>query len=411
MGTGVSGILTMGNSMNVIGDNIANVNTIGYKANRSIFSDILANSLANGSTIMQMGRGVYTHDISPSWAQGSFETTGNATDVAIQGDGFFRVYDEPNQSFYYTRAGQFTIDDRGRLVNPNNFVVQGRKITTTIAGSSTVSGLQSNIDLAGVQSMPRATSNFKIGLNLNASASAGTTFNTSFDTYNNLGERITLNFALTKASALNWDYAITSSSGTITSGATGTLVFNTTGNLLSSASGGVTPPPVAINNFTTTGAGAISMNWLTLQPNGTSYADITSYVAPSTTTFIEQDGYSNGVLKGLSVGTDGVVTGLFSNGQTDPLYQLVVTKFTSPWGLERMGGSLYAETADSGQPIFGSAGIGGLGTILGSALELSNVDLASEFVKMIQHQRAYQAASRIITTTDDMLTEAVNLKR
>jgi flagellar hook protein FlgE len=138
---------------------------------------------------------------------------------------------------------------------------------------------------------------------------------------------------------------------------------------------------------------------------------MTTYAAPSTTTFIEQDGYSNGILKGLSVGTDGIITGLFSNGQTDPLYQIVLTKFSSPWGLERMGGSLYAETRDSGQPIFGAAGIGGLGTILGSALELSNVDLASEFVKMIQHQRAYQASARVITTADDMLQEAVNLKR
>ena len=411
MYTGVSGILTYGDSMGVIGDNIANVNTVGFKSNRTVFSDILANSLANGDTVMQMGRGVFTHNIDTSWAQGSFENTANATDVAIQGEGLFRVYDEDNDGYFYTRAGQFTLDRNGKLVNPNGFVVQGRAITAGLAGSSTISGQMSNIDMDGVQSMPRATQNFRVGMNLNAAASAGTTFNTSFDVHNNLGERVSLTFAFTKSASLNWDYAISASSGTITSGGTGSLVFNNSGNLLSSASGGITPPNLQLGTFTTTGAAGLDMAWNTLQANGTSYADMTSYASPSTTTFIEQDGYSNGILKGLAVGTDGIITGLFSNGQTDPLYQLVLTKFSSPWGLERMGGSMYAETRDSGQPIFGSAGIGGLGSVLGSALELSNVDLASEFVKMIQHQRAYQASSRVITTTDDMLQEAVNLKR
>lgn len=209
MYTGVSGILTYGDSMGVIGDNIANVNTIGFKANRTTFSDILANSIANGDVLMQMGRGVYTHNIDTSWAQGSFENTANATDIAIQGEGFFRVFDEKNDGYYYTRAGQFTLDRNGKLVNPNGFIVQGRRITNGLAASSTISGQMTNIDMDGIQSMPRPTTNFRVGMNLNASASAGTTFNTAFDVFNNLGERISLGFEFTKSSQLTWDYAIT----------------------------------------------------------------------------------------------------------------------------------------------------------------------------------------------------------
>ncbi len=407
MYTGISGILTMGNSMSVIGDNIANVNTVGFKGNRSLFSDILANSLANGDTVLQMGRGVFTQDIQSSWNQGSFETTANATDMAIQGNGFFIVRDTANNADYYTRAGQFNLSSSGLLVNPNNYSVQGYAISTSPTGVQTVAGSTSNIDLSGSQSMPRATTSMRLGLNLDASASAGTTFNTSYDVYNNLGERVTLQYTFTKNSSLNWGYNVTASSGTITTGGTGTLIFNSAGALTSPA----TNPTVTIANFTTSGAATLTPTWALFDANGAAYSDITNYSAASSTTFINQDGFSAGILEGLSVNADGIISGLFSNGQTEPLYQLALAKFQSNWGLERFGASLFGQTSDSGQAIIGVASVGGLGSVLGSALELSNVDMAQEFVKMIQHQRAYQASSRIITTTDDMLAEAVNLKR
>ncbi|MEE8484393.1 MAG: flagellar hook protein FlgE [Nitrospinota bacterium] len=401
MFTGVSGLMTMGNSMNVIGDNIANVNTVGYKANRANFADILANSLSNGSTVMQFGRGTYMRGISPSWAQGSVETTGNATDMAIQGAGFFVVRDSVNDATYYTRSGQFIEDENGYLVNSQGFRVQGYD-------KSTSSGVVQDIQVNGVQSTPAATSEFRFSVNLNASASAGTTFNTSFDVYNNLGEAVTLTYTFTKTAAQIWTYTIASSSGAVSTGGSGTLLFDSAGALTFPSSN----PTVTISGFTGSGAANLSMAWTLFNVStGASYNNLTAYASPSSTISIHQNGYPTGTLKGLSVDDYGVISGLFSNGQTTELWQLTLADFSSPWGLTRVGGTLYAESASSGQPLLSTAGSGGFGTILGSSLELSNVDLATEFVRMIQNQRGYQANSRVVTTVDDMLAEVVNLKR
>ena len=409
MYAGVSGIMTLGNAMNVTGDNIANVNTVGFKGSHTSFSDILSNSLSNGSSTMQMGRGTFMSGVTPSWSQGSFESTANATDMAIQGTGFFMVKDTANNANYYTRSGQFTLNNQGQLVNGNGMAVQGYQVTSTVNGAVNTNGKISNINIGGVQSVPKATTQFRIGANLNAAASANATFSTSFDVYNNLGGRVTLTYSFTKSptTPLAWNYSVAASSGTITTGGTGTMTFNSSGQMVTPA----TSPTLAITGFPT-GAAPLTMTWSLYNPTGGAlYGDITSYNAGSTTTSIIQDGYSTGTLKGLSVDGKGVISGLFSNGQTQALYQLALADFSSPWGLSRQGGSLYAETMQSGQPLLGTAGAGGLGTVLGSSLELSNVDLASEFVKMIQNQRGYQANSRIITTVDEMMTEAVNLKR
>ena len=407
MFTGVSGILTMGNAMNVIGDNIANVNTVGFKGNRSVFADILANSLSNGSTVMQTGRGTFTQGISPSWAQGSFETTGNATDVGIQGAGFFVVKDQSDSGMYYTRAGQFTLDDDGMMVNPQDFIVQGYQVTSTVGSVITTSSSSSDISIDGVTAQPSETTAFRIGMNLNAAASSGATFATSFDVYNAIGERVTLTYTFTKSTtAQTWTYAVTPSSGTVTTGASGTVTFNSAGALTLPAA----DTTLTITGFAS-GASDLTTTWDILDASGNAYSEITGYAATSTTSSIIQDGYSTGTLRGLSVDQYGYISGLFSNGQSQYLYQLELADFASPWGLQREGGTMYAETQQSGQPLLATAGTAGLGTVLGSALELSNVDLATQFVKMIQNQRGYQANSRVITTVDDMMAEAVNLKR
>lgn len=408
MYTGVSGIMTLGNTMNVIGDNISNVNTVGFKSNRVQFSDILSNSMSNGSTSVQMGRGTTLSGVQTSWAQGSFESTSNATDMAVQGSGFFVVKDVPNNATYYTRQGQFFLNNQGQLVNGAGNVVQGYQVTSTVNGAINTTGTAGNVSIGGVQSVPSATTEFRLGVNLNASASAAATFSTSFDAYNNLGGRVTLTYTFTKsATPLTWTYAVAASSGTITSGAAGSMTFSSAGQLTAP----LTNPTIAISGFPT-GAAPLSMTWALYDPaTSVLYGDVTSYTASSTTSSIIQDGYSTGTLKGMSVDGHGVISGLFSNGQTQALYQLVLADFASPWGLSRVGGANYAETMTSGQPLLGTAGGGGLGTVMGSSLELSNVDLATEFVKMIQNQRGYQANSRIITTVDEMMTEAVNLKR
>lgn len=410
MYSGISGLMVYGDAMNVTGDNIANVNTVGFKGNRSIFSDILANSVANGATVMQFGRGAFFQAVNPYFTQGSFETTGSATDMAIQGAGFFVVRNSGSGGIFYTRAGQFTIDKDGYLVNSQNYRVQGYRMTMNAAGEYVRSGTSDDVSITGLQSEPKATTFFRLGLNLNAAASATTTFSTSFNAYNSLGETATLTYTFTKTvNAGEWTYVVSGPTGTTITGAgaSGTVTFNSQGQMTAPAA----DQTIQVQNFPS-GASDLTLTWDIIDDvTSTSYNDITGYAAGSVTNSIVQDGYSTGVLRGLSVDNEGIVSGLFSNGQSQQLWQVELADFLSPWGLSRQGGTLFAETTQSGQPVYGVAQEGGFGTIYGSSLELSNVDLSQQFVDMIQNQRAFQANSRIITAVNEMTQEVVNIRR
>ncbi|MBF0169538.1 MAG: flagellar hook protein FlgE [Nitrospinae bacterium] len=415
MYTGVSGLQTYGNAMNVTGDNIANVNTVGFRGNRAVFADILANQVANGATNLQFGRGAAISDVSASFSQGSFETTGNATDMAIQGAGFFVVRNPGfTNGTYYTRAGQFILDQNGKLSNANGYYVQGYQLSTNTSGAITRASSAGDIDISGVQSVPKATSTFKFGINLDAAASAGATFATSMNVYNAVGEPVTITYTFTKSvTPLEWTFAATGPAGTVLAGTgvNGTATFSATGQLTQIDGGAVANQTLTISGFPS-GAQPLNTTWTLVNGvTGASLGELTSYASDSVTNSVVQDGYSTGVLRGLSVDGEGIISGLFSNGQTQQLYQVQLADFLSPWGLTRSGDTLFGETAQSGQPIFGVAKAGGFGSIYGSALEMSNVDLSEQFVTMIQNQRAYQANSRIVTTVDQMLQEVVNLVR
>jgi flagellar hook protein FlgE len=415
MYTGVSGLQAYGNAMNVTGDNIANVNTVGFRGNRTVFADILANQVANGSTNLQFGRGASIGGVSASFSQGSFETTGNATDMALQGAGFF-VLRNPNftNGTFYSRAGQFTLDDAGKLVSPGKYMVQGYQLTTSASGGVVKASSAADIDVSGVQSVPKATSAFHVGMNLNAASSAGVTFATSLNVYNAVGEAVTLTYTFTKTTTpMEWDFVATGPSGTTISGAglSGTATFSNQGILTQINGGAIADQSLTVSGFPS-GAQPLVLTWdLVNNVTGLSRGEMTSYASDSVTNSVVQDGYSTGVLRGLSVDGEGIISGLFSNGQTQQLWQVQLADFLSPWGLSRQGDTLFGETAQSGQPIYGTAKTGGFGSIMGSALEQSNVDLSSEFVTMIQNQRAYQANSRIVTTVDQMMQEVVNLVR
>tara|TARA_B100000315_G_scaffold116862_1_gene107173 strand:+ start:1788 stop:2999 length:1212 start_codon:yes stop_codon:yes gene_type:complete len=403
MFTGVSGLTGNSDALQVLGDNIANVNTIGYKSSDVVFGDILSTVLANGSTTMQFGRGTLLNGVTQSFEQGALETTSNATDMSVDGSGFFIVNDGVGN--FYTRAGQFRMDNAGKLADPNANILQGFAIT-----AGTTATALSDVDLAGVQSAPNATTTFTLGANLDASsASATTTFTSPITIYNSIGDEDVLSLTFTKGSGNSWTWSATSSilssSGSL---ASGTVSFNTSGVLTSP-----TTDPTITLDYTTASAPAASqtITWDLVNASGASNGDLTGYAATSNNNAVVQDGFSTGTLIGLSVGTSGIISGLFDNGQTQELYQVGLADFLSPEGLDRKGGNLFAVSARSGQPIIGAAKTGGFGSILGSALELSNVDLAAEFVTLIQTQQAFQASSRIITTVDDLLTEAVNLKR
>lgn len=402
---GISGLNANAKAMTVIGDNIANVNTTAFKSNRSSFANVLSQSLG-GSTGSDIGRGVEFWGASALWTQGSLENTGSATDLAINGNGFFIVNDPTGASFY-TRAGQFYMNDRGEMVNPDGLTVQGYEID-----ASGNRGNLTNITIPGERvSPPSPTTTFTFDINLDAGAATGDTYSTSQSVYDSLGNAIPLALTFTKldttvpATARSWSVAgsVPVPNGPVALSST-TFTFDEAGNL--TVPGGDLTVDITMGN----GAFPMSLTWDLVDLAGP-LGDITGYASPSNTTFQFQDGFSSGVLRGISVDESGIVTAAYSNGQLTPLFQVAMADFPSFEGLTKLGGNLYAESLNSGQPMPGVAGDGRLGNISPMAIEMSNVDLAQEFVKMITTQRAFQANSRVITTSDEILAELINLKR
>lgn len=405
--SGVSGLSGNSQALNVIGDNVANVNTVGYKGSKAVFGDILSVVLNNGATNMQIGRGSKLQSVIQSFGQGSFESTSNALDIALDGSGFFITKNSASGNFY-TRAGQFRLNDAGKVVSTNKDILQGFKIT-----SGTAATTLSDVDLAGIQSAPKASTEFTLGANLNGAASAATTFTSPITLFNSVGSQVVLNINFTKQSGSNtWRFVASPSTGTVTSGASGTLSFNTSGQLSAVNGGALANLTIGINYASATPpAAAQTLTWKLVDSAGASNGKMTGFASPSNNNAFVQDGFATGTLTGLSVDQKGIISGLFDNGQTQKLFQVGLADFLSPTGLTRKGNNLFAESAQSGQPIIGTAETGGFGSVLGSTLELSNVDLAGEFVTMIQTQQAFQANARVISSSNQLLTETVNLVR
>jgi flagellar hook protein FlgE len=439
--TAISGMNASGTELSVIGDNIANMNTVGFKGSRVTFGDVLSQSLSGASGAAQIGRGVLVTSVQPQFAQGSFESTANALDLAVDGDGMFLVND--GTSRYYTRAGQFSLDDSGNIVNPDNMVLQGYLADT--AGN--ITGTLGNLQIATRQNPAHATTSVNLAVNIDASASiqgaaftldsngdgvrsdpANYNFSDTVDVYDSQGGSHSVTAYYCKTAANTWDvhYAIPdpSNAGQLmeagqTSGGAGNppagaatvqqLTFNTDGSLAADNSatamqfnfgGGIVMPQAIAFNFGTSTA-----------EGGTGLDMTTQFSSDFSVMSKQQDGYAAGSLKNVSISSDGTITGVFTNGQTRTIGQVAVGRFVAPTQLTKMGRNLYAESFDSGQAIIGKANTSGLGKVLSNSLELSNVDLAEQFVNMISAQRAFQANSRVITTTDQLMQELVNLKQ
>ena len=402
---GISGLNANATAMTVIGDNIANVNTTGFKANRASFANVLSQSLG-GSSGGDIGRGVEFWGTSPLWTQGSLENTGSPTDLAINGKGFFVVQDNTGSNFY-TRAGQFHLDEAGDMVNPDGYLVQGYQIDST--GSL---GNLTTISIPGERiSPPSATTELSFDINLDSRTTTNGTYSTSQTVFDSLGNAIPLTLTFTRqAAAQTWSVAgsVAAPNGpvTINGGASAAITFDNSGNMTAPAADGALAITLANGAAT-----PLSITWDLYDAGGTNLGDITGFASSSATTFQYQNGYASGVLRSISVDEDGVVTAAYSNGQLIPTYQIALADFPSYDGLAKMGQNLYAESLASGQPMPGVAGNGRLGSITPSAIEMSNIDLAQEFVKMITTQRAFQANSRVITTSDEILAELINIKR
>ena len=413
---GISGLSANSTAMTVIGDNIANVNTTAFKSNKSSFANVLSQSLG-GSATGGIGRGVEFWGVSPSWSQGSIENTSNATDMAINGKGFFMVEDDSGSAFY-TRAGEFSFNKDGYLVNPDGLYVQGYSVSSIAADDTVTLGPIDNINVPGESSAPpQATTTSTLDINLDAGAVENDTYSSTQTIYDSLGNAIPLTLTFTKGAVANeWTVSVSVPTGTVTDPTTdlsitnADLTFDGSGNLLLP---GLNPSITLtnLNNGAADMSGINAINWDLFDSAGTTNGDLTQYAAASTTSFNTQDGYAAGNLRGVSVDEKGFVTGVYSNGQLTPLYQVVLAEFPSYFGLSKMGGNLYAESRASGQAMTGVPLSGSLGSISPSAIEMSNVDLAQEFVKMITTQRAFQANSRVITTSDEILQELISLKR
>ncbi len=405
---GISGLSANSTAMTVIGDNIANVNTTAFKSNKSSFANILSQSLG-GSTTDGIGRGVEFWGVSPSWSQGSIENTSNATDMAINGKGFFMVEDDSG-SVFYTRAGEFSFNREGYLVNPDGLYVQGYQVSSVAPNGAVTLGAIENINVPGESTTPpQATTTSTLDINLDAGAANGDTYSSTQTVFDSLGMAIPLTLTYTKNGPNDWSVGVSvpatvAAAGDVTI-TNANLTFDPAGNLNNG-----TNPSITLTNLVN-GAGDIAINWDLFDSAGATNGDLTQYAAASTTNFNTQNGYAAGNLRGVSVDESGYVTGTYSNGQLTPLFQVVLADFPSYFGLNKMGGNLYAESRGSGQAMPGVPLSGSLGSISPSAIEMSNVDLAQEFVKMITTQRAFQANSRVITTSDEILQELINLKR
>ncbi len=568
--SGTSGLFATSENISVVANNLANVNTIGYKRQEIYFEDVLYQNITTATGTGQEGRGVTISAIMGDFSQGSMESTSQSTDVAIGGEGFFIVSPKGEEIQYYTRAGNFRFDKDGYLVDPHGYVVQGWKVARrNISAASTsletttqpveIEGVPQDIRLENFQSPPQATRRVDIIVNLDSRSEDKTTnssdpffalfnlwdatdqdgdgkpladtayaYQTTIKVYDENGNphNLTVYFDPVKEDLSDtggkqyWEYIVTvppeDDKRTFWSESdtkrgilmVGTLTFNSEGQLegisaytlrdMSDAQSGVqfaasSDPddprnwlptqfnqegyPICTANFrgsenadATNQENAINIainfgartrelkpydwdgdgqtgqsdpddypylaGWEGLDPSthtqsdycisnvGTNpnnllnFADFelsalssTSYSSGSTTISQSQDGYTSGFLQNISIDRNGVLTGTYSNGQVLELFVLTLARFNNPQGLRREGGNLFSETRESGPAITGLPGTGGFGTIASNSLEQSNVDMAEEFVDMILAQRAFQANSRTIVTTDQLLQEVVNLKR
>ncbi len=422
---GLSGLNANAVYLSVIGNNLANINTIGFKSSSVTFMDLVSQTVGGSSANpMQIGLGVVTGSISPVFSQGAIENTREATNVAIQGNGFFVVAGPEGNA--YTRAGDFSFDSAGTLVTSDGYKVQGFTGTDPVTGAIVTTGQPTDITVPpGVLRAPSPTSTFQTNTNLDASAATGATATTSVQIYDALGTPHVATITYTKtANPGEWNYAITVPGAEITGGTagtpfsigSGTATFDPSGVLSSftaaaPATGGGTPP--ADVTFTTptwvNGAAASTLTWDVVDANNV--ASITGFTGPSATSSIAQNGSAAGMVNDITISADGTIVATFGAGQTVPVARLALANFNNPKGLVKLGSNRYSESQSAGIPNVGVAGAGGRGTLIGSALEQSNVDIAQEFTKMILAQRGYQANSKTITVSDELLVDTLNLKR
>ncbi len=408
---GLSGLNAAARNLDVIGNNVANSNTVGAKSTRAEFADLYANSLS-GAGASFSGIGVTVAAVTQTFTQGDIATTANPLDMAINGKGFFQMYQNGVLSF--TRNGQFKVDKDGYIVNAQGNKLMGYRGDGTGGVPVGVPGpLQ--VDVSDVK--PKATDAAQMTLNLDARSSNVTLpFNsqstdtysgaTSLAVYDGQGIERTLSVYFQKTANNVWDvYAAADGQG-VGAGRVGTLQFDSTGALDTSATSATTTPiNLAIPSYTTPDGKNLGSINMTLD-----LARLTQFGSSFSVADLKQNGYTAGRLAGFSVGGDGTMLARYTNGQTIAQGQVVLANFANPQGLAPQGGNGWQQTIASGPPLTAAPGTGSLGVLQSGAVEQSNVDLTGELVNMITAQRSYQANAQTIRTQDQVLQTIVNLR-
>lgn len=404
MYSGVSAIRAQQMKMNVIGNNLANVNTTAFKGSRVTFKDqfsqVLQGASAPGAALggrnaLQLGQGVQVAASDENMEQGSLNATNRVTDMAMVGDGYFTVTD--GSSTYYTRDGGFDMDANGDLVHRATGLKllgwQADPTTGAISPSGATTAL--NIPL-GAEMTAQGTTESKWGGNLDSRAAVGATQETKIRVYDNLGGAHDLTVTMTKTAADEWSWSAADPTGSATVSGSGTFTFDpATGAMTAGGTGSISVTPA--------GGTPVTVN--------SDFSSIKSLAASSTAKMTSQNGFPAGTLSSFGIDQNGVVVGLYSNGVTKNLGQVAVATFTNAAGLDNIGGNLAQISPNSGAPSIGAANADGRGSINSGYLEQSNVDISTEFTDLIITQRGFQANTKIVTTVDEMLQELLNIKR
>src|SRR3954468_22016412 len=407
MFSAISGLRAHQTKMDVTGNNIANVNTVGYKSSTTVFQDTLSQVIKaggqpaadrGGTNPAQVGLGVKVAGVTTNWTQGATQSTGRSTDFMIEGDGFFVT--RAGTENIYTRAGSFDFDGSGKLVTPDGKILQGWMADAN--GVVNPNGPIGDLSVPYGQLVnPSQTTSGVVQGNLPATAATGDSVQTGITMYDSQGVPQKVFYNFTKLAAANsWEVDVVHEDGTVLVN-NASVVFNASGAMTTPAAPGTlaafTPPAATYPSWT----GPVTVD----------LSGLSQFGGANTLTAPKQDGYALGSLQSFQLGNDGTIMGVYSNGLRQPIGQLALASFNNPGGLEKAGSSGFRVGVNSGVANVGVAGIGGRGVLNSGALEMSNVDLAEEFTGLIVAQRGFQANSRVITSSDEILQDLVNLKR
>lgn len=420
--TGVSGLQAQSQALNIASSNIANVSTVGYKASTTDFASILASTI--GSTDSQANvQATSSQDVTQ---QGTLQAASSTTDLAISGNGFFVTSNSPsstNQSLYYTRAGDFSTDATGNLVNGSGYYLLGYPITTTASGTQTTSNTLQAVNLADLSGTAQPTTSVTLQANLQSSSTVDSSyvagdmangtvtpdFTRTIDVYDSQGGSQPLTFSFVETAANTWAYEVNyaGNASNITGSnpiATGTMTFNSDGTLANANSPTLPATGTISLSIPWSAASGLASQTVTVNMGTVNSSNgITQFDSPSTLTGSTVNGALFGSMTGVTVGTDGVVTAKYSNGLSQDIYQLPLATFANPDGLTAVSGTAYQESTASGVATLNAPNTDGTGTINSSELESSTVNIDTEFTNLITTQNAYSAAARIVTTSDQML--------